>query len=461
MVGTVQSLSQSTAQTTAPQNDPRQIAAKIVTDNSPGGKLNLSGVRSAIDSVKAQDPTLGAEVQKAVEAQLTPVQRGQLASAAYSVKAPDGGTITFNPTAPTVAQDFAKPADAGRAALYARFDKIWGDGNAKTNDVAKIEAGLSDLRASGLSLADYEARQAAAPNAEGGPTLGSVALDVTQVALDIVGIFEPTPFADLSNAAISVARGDWWGAGLSVVGVVPYAGDLAKLGKMGKWAKTVANAVELAASSPAARKALEPALRKIADAVNGIPDSALKALPDDARKAIEGMKKQLDEFFGAGPKLSDIPVSKLSRDTIISKLDTLDVSSKPNTAIFYSGRGGREAAENYAKAGNLTVLENTPGGKYLDDLKLFDGTVKDVDPDAAMDIWGKISTRYAEQASGSVTALINNPRPNSVFLTQELPALLKNGNVTELIVRSGSGAQIAIPKGTSLEAALEMIGKLK
>ena len=36
-----------------------------------------------------------------------------------------------------------------------------------------------------------------------------VLLDLGQLALDIIGIVEPTPFADSANAVISIARGDW------------------------------------------------------------------------------------------------------------------------------------------------------------------------------------------------------------------------------------------------------------
>jgi hypothetical protein len=55
--------------------------------------------------------------------------------------------------------------------------------------------------------------------------------DAVQSSLDAVGVVEPTPFADASNAVISVVRGNYTDAGLSVLGMVPYLGDLAKGGK--------------------------------------------------------------------------------------------------------------------------------------------------------------------------------------------------------------------------------------
>lgn len=151
------------------------------------------------------------------------------------------------------------------------------------------------------------------PASTNSPDPVQLGLDLTQMGIDIVGIFEPTPFADGTNTLISAGRGigsmvsgNWGDAGghglnaiLSAVGVIPYIGDAAKLGKIGKWAQTVADAITAIASNPALRSALEPALRSVKDAIDGIPQGALDKLPQSARESIEGMKRQLDEFFGA------------------------------------------------------------------------------------------------------------------------------------------------------------------
>ncbi|GAA0480743.1 hypothetical protein GCM10009096_23540 [Parasphingorhabdus litoris] len=166
-----------------------------------------------------------------------------------------------------------------------------------------------------------------------GPDVATLALDLGQIALDIVGIFEPTPFADGANTLISLGRGEWLNAGLSALGIIPYVGDLAKLGKLGKWAQTISNGIELAVRNPAARAALEPALQRIADAVNAIPDGAMRSLPDDAQQAIRGMKAQLDEFFGAGARQIDEAVNANTyratvrgQEVILEGVDTLSVN---------------------------------------------------------------------------------------------------------------------------------------
>ena len=129
-----------------------------------------------------------------------------------------------------------------------------------------------------------------------------LALDLTQIGLSIVGIFEPTPISDGLDGLISVFRGDWLGAGISVVSMIPYVGDVAKLGKLGKFAETIAKAVDLAKLDPGFAKAVKPALDKIADALKHVP---VDSLPKAAREAIESMKKKLDEFAAPAARGAD------------------------------------------------------------------------------------------------------------------------------------------------------------
>lgn len=54
----------------------------------------------------------------------------------------------------------------------------------------------------------------------------------------------------------------------------------------------------------------------------------------------------------------------------LSQAEKLDVSTHPNTAVFYSGDRNREMAEEFSRVSNRTTLEMTPGGSYLDNLYL-------------------------------------------------------------------------------------------
>lgn len=68
-------------------------------------------------------------------------------------------------------------------------------------------------------------------------------LDLAQAALDVVGIADPTPISDGLNGIISLVRGDFVGAGLSLVSIVPYAGDA--LAKTAKGARLAAKITKL------------------------------------------------------------------------------------------------------------------------------------------------------------------------------------------------------------------------
>ncbi len=88
-------------------------------------------------------------------------------------------------------------------------------------------------------------------------------------------------------------------------------------------------------------------------------------------------------------------------DYYINLSETLDVSTAPNTAIFYSGKGNRELAEEFAKMNGKTTLEMTPGGAYLDNLKLFSKN-SPLTTEEATNVWARLSARYAQNASGNI-----------------------------------------------------------
>lgn len=68
-------------------------------------------------------------------------------------------------------------------------------------------------------------------------------LDLAQSALDAAGLVDPTPISDAAGALLSAARGDWFGAGMSLVSMIPYAGDA--IGKTAKGARLVAKMAQL------------------------------------------------------------------------------------------------------------------------------------------------------------------------------------------------------------------------
>ena len=108
--------------------------------------------------------------------------------------------------------------------------------------------------------------------------------------------------------------------------------------------------------------------------------------------------------------------------------DQLDVTTGISKSVFYSGAGNRKLAEQFAVAEDKMTLEMTPGGKFLDDLKLFDQG-SPLKPEQATKVWSRLSRRYAEQAAGDVFCFVAGARATGVFTTVELPELRKNRKV--------------------------------
>ena len=109
-------------------------------------------------------------------------------------------------------------------------------------------------------------------------------------------------------------------------------------------------------------------------------------------------------------------------------VEKLDVTTFIAKSVFYSGAGNRKLAEQYAIAEDKTTLEMTPGGKLLDDLKLFEQG-SPLTPEQATRVWSRLSQRYAAQAAGDVFCFVSGARPTGVFTTIELPELKKNRKV--------------------------------
>ena len=68
----------------------------------------------------------------------------------------------------------------------------------------------------------------------------------------------------------------------------------------------------------------------------------------------------------------DVKKNQKAFDYYMQLTEELDVSSAKDAATFYSGPGNRELAEAFARENGKTTLEMTKGGKYLDELKLFE-----------------------------------------------------------------------------------------
>ena len=219
-----------------------------------------------------------------------------------------GGVLNTRELATSVA-DAMRQDPQGGAALY-----------------AQVEGKLSPTDA--RRFADDVGAASAAQKRE-------LLLDLGQIGLDVVGLFDPTPISDGVNGVVSLFRGDFLGAGISAVSMIPYIGDAAKLGKLGKWAETVAKAVDKAKTDAAFAKAIRPALEKIAGALDAAP---LDSLPKAARETLQGLKRNIDEALAPAARGADEAASVARREVELPPGDkdkgwnkTLNGPLQPNT----------------------------------------------------------------------------------------------------------------------------------
>jgi RHS repeat-associated protein len=96
--------------------------------------------------------------------------------------------------------------------------------------------------------------------------------------------------------------------------------------------------------------------------------------------------------------------------------------------------GGEEAkniAAGFAKEFGKSTFANTKGGRVLNYL---DGTLPSI---VAQPLFRLSSTVFAKEASGPVIAFVRGLRDNSsIYFKHELPALMRNPNVTTVVQRS-------------------------
>lgn len=181
-------------------------------------------------------------------------------------------------------------------------------------------------------------------------------LDLTQMALDLAGLIDPTPISDGANGIVSLFRGDFLGAGISALGIIPYVGDLAKVGKLGKFVKTMERVVEIARVDARFAEAVRPLLNRIKGALDAVP---LDSLPGAVREPLQALKGKVDDFFRTPAAGSDTFVGTLRGVRV--ELQGVTVQSvvytkRSNTEL----RALRNAFDSTERAGFVRSLANDP-----------------------------------------------------------------------------------------------------
>ena len=89
-------------------------------------------------------------------------------------------------------------------------------------------------------------------------------------ALDIAGFFDPTGISDAANASYQFSKGRYFDGVMSLVSIISYAGDLAKLTRVGRDVRIISDAVSLAGRGGGLTKSLRTnMIRAFGDAPAG------------------------------------------------------------------------------------------------------------------------------------------------------------------------------------------------
>jgi hypothetical protein len=133
------------------------------------------------------------------------------------------------------------------------------------------------------------------------PEKRELLLDVGQFTLDMIGIVDPTPVADLTSGVVSLMRGNVVGAVISAIAVVPFVGDIAKLGKAPRYVDTVEKAIRVARTDNTFAALLRPVLAKLLAAIEQIP---FNNVPPAVRAVLDRLRRSCVDFLPAGTKVA-------------------------------------------------------------------------------------------------------------------------------------------------------------
>lgn len=111
---------------------------------------------------------------------------------------------------------------------------------------------------------------------------GEQVLDGIQLGLDVVGLIPVFgEMADLANAGVSVARGDYVGAGLSLLSAIPFVGYAGTAGKAARYGTTMAEASGKAGKEVAEKVAQKHSQRLSTEVIEKTPTPKNKQKNED------------------------------------------------------------------------------------------------------------------------------------------------------------------------------------
>ena len=168
---------------------------------------------------------------------------------------------------------------------------------------------------------------------------GEQVLDGIQLGLDVVGLIPVVgEAADIISAGISLARGDYVGAGLSLLSAIPFVGYAGSAGKAARYGAKMAEASGKAAKEAAEKTAKEAADKAAKEAAEK------KAKEEAARKRDLENKPQIDTPKKSNDGFKSIPRKKSAREMYLGR--TPGKSSKTGREVQDRMRAEGKLQEN-------------------------------------------------------------------------------------------------------------------
>lgn len=255
-------------------------------------------------------------------------------------------------------------------------------------------------------------------------------LEIAGAAADAAGLVDPTPASDLVGAGISIARGDYWGAALSTVSMVPYLGDaVAKPVKAVRATKAIAGLEKKVAALTKTVNDLKKA-KKEAEAVEAAAKEAKLAKEADAAKDAAARQEK-----SAAKKDKDCEDCKSKKSK--PKLKAGTPEHKANRWERYQKRGGEKGYDEWSKQYEVNMRNYKYGAEREVEYRKFmdatEGTLKTPFSKRQVDIL-KESEMYAGQLK---TGPVSLTRENILAIKKDA-ALVDRGWKVEHILEQGA-----------------------
>jgi hypothetical protein len=152
---------------------------------------------------------------------------------------------------------------------------------------------------------------------------------------------------------------------------------------------------------------------------------------------------------GANDVVTTHPLQGLTPAQVVEQVNALGLATPRDALLLWSGFGkdGPAISAAYAAKNGGVTLEMTAGGAWLNKMDLYGANSPYTNAEADF-IWAKVSESLVSKASGQVRSILGEVRPNSIYLTSEVPGLQFNLGVTgldALYLRPGHATQIVKP----------------